>query len=91
MQGLRLLKKKIHPERSIAEKIMSKSPTNKDITKHQDTGVTVPEKDNNKFPEMINSKEKVTIMNIKKDSLRRSHSTGFGEHWIKTDADCKYQ
>ncbi|KAK1359363.1 Ethylene insensitive 3-like protein [Heracleum sosnowskyi] len=86
---LRLLNKKIHPERSIADKKMSKSPTNKDmITKHQDTGVAVLEKDNNKFTEMIISKENVTTMNmIKNDSLHRSHSTGFGEHWIKTDAD----
>lgn len=85
------MNKKIHPERSIAEKKMSKSPYNKDITKHQDTGVTVLEKHNNKFPEMIILKEKVTTMNIKNDSLHTSHSTRFGEHWIKTDADCKYR
>ncbi|KAL8097593.1 protein LAZY 1-like [Apium graveolens] len=86
-KALRLLSKKIHPERSIAEKKLSKSPGNKDIIKHQDTGVTVLEKSNDNFPEMIILKEKVTTMNIKNDSLHKSHSTRIREHWIKTDAD----
>lgn len=70
---------------------MTKSHKYEDRIKHQDRAVTILEKGNHKFPNKTILKENAISMSDNHDSLERSHSVGNGGHWIKTDADCKYQ
>lgn len=70
---------------------MTKSRKYDDRTKHQDRAVTILEKGNHKFSNKTILKENTTSVSNNHDSLERSHSDGNGGHWIKTDADCKYQ
>lgn len=87
--------RKIHPEKSIAEKEF-KSRTNKIKSSpyegvHTDGGL---DNDNKSSPPGCESKDQIEYHKIEKMlsqyGLRGSTSSGNREHWIKTDADCKY-
>lgn len=87
--------RKIHPENFIAEKEL-KSRTNKISSipyhgVHTDRGL---KNDNRSSPSGCESKEQTEYQKTNKMlsqyGLTGSTSSANREHWIKTDADCKY-
>lgn len=87
--------RKIHPENSIAEKEL-KTRNNKFSSNpygggHVEGGL---DKDNRSCLPGSKSKDQIqykTSIKLPQYGLRGSASSGNREHWIKTDADCKYK
>ncbi|THG07632.1 hypothetical protein TEA_024204 [Camellia sinensis var. sinensis] len=90
---LRMLHKKVHPERSAAEKEYTKSHKY-DVSKnsidggYNKGGLTLQKKINTRSPLRGMSKKEVTNWDLSHKSLSSSGLTQKKEHWIKTDADC---
>lgn len=87
-----MLHRRIHPERSTAdEKIAKLHKYEKNFShnnKHQDQDVTFLHNANNTCPHTTMINEELKSMSVSHNRLSWSYSTGNGEHWIKTDADC---
>ncbi|GMP29706.1 hypothetical protein CsSME_00004693 [Camellia sinensis var. sinensis] len=89
---LRMLHKKVHPERSAAEKEYTKSHKY-DVSKnsidggYNKGGLTLQKKINTRSPLRGMSKKEVTNWDLSHKSLSSSGLTQKKEHWIKTDAD----
>jgi len=90
MQVLRMFYKKVHPERSTAEEFTKSH--NCEIEKCSINGgcnkgnLTLQGQHNR----ALFNKE-ITNINPTNKRLNRSGLTQKREHWIKTDADCKYK
>lgn len=90
--------RKIHPENSIAEREFNKSRRCKTIGNSSDGyrngDLTHTTNNNRRFPWGSKSKEGILCYEnnseLPKNGLNVSNSIRNGEHWIKTDADCKY-
>ncbi|KAK1566664.1 hypothetical protein Q3G72_002585 [Acer saccharum] len=95
---IQMFHRKIHPEKTVAEKEFAKSHKSKTNTPYDDgyvgRGLMLLDKDNRGFPQGSKSKEWAQYCkNNKKllqDGISCNTSSGNKEHWIKTDADCKY-
>ncbi|CAL5368593.1 unnamed protein product [Camellia sinensis] len=89
---LRMLHKKVHPERTAAEKEYTKSHKY-DISKnsidggYNKGGLTLQKKINTRSPLRGMSKKEVTNLDLSHKSFSSSGLTQKKEHWIKTDAD----
>ncbi|XP_044466543.1 protein LAZY 1-like [Mangifera indica] len=97
---MRMFRRKVHPENSIVEKVFTKSHAEKINRNPQDGtfangAVMHSDKNDKSFPLVPKSKEGTQYyMNNRKCpqyGLKGTTSSGNREHWIKTDADCKYQ
>lgn len=80
---------KVHPERSTAAKEFTYEIQNA----LYDDGCDNRDEDGTEFPHGYMLREPnqcfMSNLNLPHDMLS-SGSSGSGEHWIKTDADCKY-
>ncbi|XP_044503054.1 protein LAZY 1-like isoform X2 [Mangifera indica] len=90
---IQMFHRKIHPENSIAEKEFIKSHTKKINGNPRDGscvngGLMHSEKSNKKFPQGSTSKQGYMANIIwPQYGLKGIASSGYREHWIKTDAD----
>ncbi|CAK9183716.1 unnamed protein product [Ilex paraguariensis] len=88
---LRMFHKKIHPEKSAADKQLTKAQrcqikdTSGDGGYHN--GDPTVNEDNRKFPDISVLKKEFTTLNPSHKRLNSGGSAGNTEYWIKTDAD----
>lgn len=78
---------KIHPERNTAAAKEFKYEIKNAL---YDDGCDNRDEDSIKFPHGYISRDANQCLNLPQDMLSNSGSSGSREHWIKTDADCKY-
>lgn len=103
LQVIKLFHRKVHPESSIAEREsknlnrnkVSKAPYNDDD--YTDGDQIHQDKNNRWFRQGSRSKaaggthDYETISKLPQSGLTGcTAASAYGEHWIKTDADCKY-
>ncbi|KAJ9189725.1 hypothetical protein P3X46_000982 [Hevea brasiliensis] len=91
---LRMLHRKVHPENSLAEKEFTKFHEEKIKTLDHNADLVHQNEDNRKFLLGSKSMERLQCyknnLKLSQYGLSGSNSSGNGEYWIKTDADCKY-
>ncbi|XP_034708345.1 protein LAZY 1 isoform X1 [Vitis riparia] len=84
---LRMFHGKIHPERNTAAAKEFKYEIKNAL---YDDGCDNRDEESIKFPHGYISRDANQCLNLPQDMLSNSGSSGSREHWIKTDADCKY-
>lgn len=99
MQVLRMFKRRIHPEGSIAAKEFIKSEKYNDMSNSSDSGgrnrnLMLMGGENRRFPQRSKlkdgTKNRKKYMDLPQYRMNDSDLRRNEEHWIKTDADCKY-
>ena len=96
MQILQMFHRKVHPESSMAARISGKPHRNdiKNKINYSNDDRVLPNEDIRVFPQRTLSKESIqrfkSHSNSPQVTLSGIDSNGNREHWIKTDADCKY-
>ena len=86
--------KKVHPEGSNTEEQFNKSHKcqikKNSIDSGYNTGALAFQDKYNKSPRRSMLKKEITNLNKTQEMLNSSGLNKKREHWIKTDADCKY-
>lgn len=88
MQAIKMLHKKVHPIEMIDEHIAKLQKGDKRNIAHKDACQIRGDNENNMVLQATSIKNE-DIMKLSSSVICKGASTTTGEHWIKTDSDCK--